>query len=44
MVCNEENGIFDFKTDSKIGLGAGEHCLRYVEGGHQGHQIAFSDF
>ena len=45
MVFNEEKLLFfNFKTDSRISLFANAHYSRYVEGGHQGHGIAFSDF
>ena len=45
MVCNEEKRYFlNFNTDSRISLCARSHYLRCVEGRHQGHRIAFSDF
>ena len=43
MVCNEEKRhFFNFNTDSRISLCAMSHY--HVEGRHQGHRIAFSDF
>ena len=40
----KKNGsFFYFNTDSRISLCARAHYLRYAEGSHQGHQIAFLD-
>ena len=36
--------IFNFNTYTRISVCARVHYLRYVEGKHQGHRIAFSDF
>ena len=45
LFCNEENlHFFNFNTYSRISLYARGHYLRYVEGKHQGHLIAFSKF
>ena len=45
MVCSEEKWhFFNFNTDSRISLCVRAHYLKYVNGTHQGHQIAFSDF
>ena len=35
--------FFNLNTYSRISLCAGAHFLRYVEGKHQGHRIAFLD-
>ena len=41
----KKNGIvFNLYTDSRINTCARAHCLRYVEGNHQGCRIAYSDF
>ena len=40
----KKNGIFSTShTDSRIRLCTRANYLRYVEGKHQGHQIAFSE-
>ena len=45
MVCSEEKWIFfNLNTDSRISICVRAHYLKYVEGTHQGHQIAFSIF
>ena len=45
MVCSEEKWyFFNFNTDSRISLCARAYYFKYVEGTHQGHGIAFSDF
>ena len=45
LFCNDEKLHFvKFKTYSRISLYARGHNLRYIEGKHQGHRIAFSDF
>ena len=45
MLCNVEKWhFFNFNTDSRIRLCVMAHYLMYVQGKHQGHQIAFSDF
>ena len=45
MFCSEEKWhFFNFNTDSRISLCVGAHLLKYVEGKHQCHRIAFSDF
>ena len=36
--------FFQLNTDSRIRLCARAHHLRYVEGKHQGHRKAISDF
>ena len=36
--------FFQLQRSSRISLCARAHYLRYVEGKHQGHRIAFSDF
>ena len=45
MFLDEEKWqFFNFNTESRICLCARAHYLRYVEGQHQGHQIALSHF
>ena len=45
LFCNEEKLHFlNFNTYSRISLCARGHYFMYVEGKHQGHRIAFSDF
>ena len=45
LFCNEEKlHFFNFNTYSRIILCARGHYFMYVEGKHQGHGIAFSDF
>ena len=45
LFCNKETlHFFNFNTYSRISLCAREHYLRYVEGKHQCHRIAFWDF
>ena len=45
LFCNEEILHFlNFNTYSRISLCARGHYLRYVQGKHQGHRIALSDF
>ena len=36
--------FFNFNTDSRISSCARAHYIRYAEGNHQGHRIAFWDF
>ena len=45
MFCDEEKwDLFTFNTYSRIFLCASAHYVRYVEGKHQLHLKAFSDF
>ena len=44
FVMEKKNDLFHFNTYSRISLCARGHNFMYVEGKHQGHRIAFSDF